>query len=275
MITAELRQRLLSFQQGKSLLTVLTGAGISAESGIPTFRGPEGYWTVGSKVYQPQEIATQTMLHLQPKDVWLWYLYRRGVCRAAQPNAGHHAVVELEKLFGDRFLLITQNVDGLHTRAGSSPERTYKIHGDLEWMRCLAECSATIYPLPEAFPAKARNSHLSDEEWALLTCPKCGEHTRPHILLWDECYNEEHFRFDSARRAADKTGLLIVVGTTGSTNLPNQVAYAVARRHGLVLDINIEHNTFSALAIESGGYFLQGSSEAILPEITAIFRAGV
>ena len=120
----------------QSPVTVLTGAGISAESGIPTFRGPEGYWTVGSAEYHPQEMATVRMFEQAPDDVWAWYLYRLGVCRRAQPNAGHLALVEMEALLGDRFTLITQNVDGLHLQAGNSPQRTFQIHGNISFMRC-------------------------------------------------------------------------------------------------------------------------------------------
>src|SRR2546426_10737611 len=95
----------------------LTGAGVSAESGIPTFRGRDGYWTVGSRDYHPQELATHAAFARMPWDVWAWYLYRRGVCRAAAPNPAHHALVRLAA--HPRFALVTQNVDGLHRRAGS------------------------------------------------------------------------------------------------------------------------------------------------------------
>src|SRR5690349_1125127 len=83
-------------------VVALTGAGISAESGIPTFRGEEGYWVVGSRNYMPQEMATQAMFQQAPEEVWRWYLYRFGVCRHAQPNAGHHALVALDRALGDR-----------------------------------------------------------------------------------------------------------------------------------------------------------------------------
>ena len=101
---------------------MLTGAGVSAESGIPTFRGREGYWTVGSTEYHPQEMATLQAFEAMPEEVWRWYLYRLGACREAQPNQAHRAIVRLEERLGDRFCLITQNVDGLHLRAGSSPD---------------------------------------------------------------------------------------------------------------------------------------------------------
>src|SRR2546428_9434824 len=96
---------------GEGRILVLTGAGISAESGIPTFRGKDGYWTVGSAVYQPQEIATFEMFSRVPEEVWRWYLWRFGVCRDARPNAGHAALVEMERALGDRFTLVTQNID--------------------------------------------------------------------------------------------------------------------------------------------------------------------
>ena len=140
--------------QSGGRLTVMSGAGISAESGIPTFRGPEGYWTVGSKVYHPREMATRAMFDRSPREVWHWYLYRMGVCRRAAPNAGHRAVADLERLLGERFTLITQNVDGLHLRAGSSPRRTLQIHGNVFFMRCAGECSAAVFPLPADVPAK-------------------------------------------------------------------------------------------------------------------------
>src|SRR5687767_24974 len=120
---------------GGGKVVVLTGAGVSAESGIPTFRGKEGYWTVGSREYHPQELATHEAFTQMPWDVWAWYLYRRAVCRAASPNAAHEACVRWDAALGARFALITQNVDGLHRRAGSPAERTFPIHGDIGLMR--------------------------------------------------------------------------------------------------------------------------------------------
>src|SRR5258706_15326963 len=89
-------------------IIALTGAGISAESGIPTFRGKEGYWTIGAREYHPQELATFEAFEAMPWSVWAWYLYRRGVCRAAAPNAAHAALVRLDAALQDRFALITQ-----------------------------------------------------------------------------------------------------------------------------------------------------------------------
>src|SRR5215831_9378621 len=93
-------------------VVVLTGAGISAESGIPTFRGKEGYWTVGAREYHPQELATHEAFRAMPWEVWAWYLYRRSVCRRAHPNPGHEALTRIAVALPDRFALVTQNVDG-------------------------------------------------------------------------------------------------------------------------------------------------------------------
>ena len=85
----------------------------------------------------------------------------------------------------DKFTLITQNVDGLHIRAGNSHNRTYQIHGNIEYMRCDQSCSMTLYPIPDDMPPISRDEDLSDKEWELLKCPGCGGKTRPHVLLWD------------------------------------------------------------------------------------------
>jgi len=257
-------------------LTILTGAGISAESGIPTFRGPEGYWTVGSHEYHPQEMATWDMFSRAPLEVWKWYLYRMGVCGRAKPNRGHLALVEMERLFQERFTLITQNVDNLHLRAGNSPERTFQIHGNIFFMRCAEECRETLYPLPAGVSGKSKDQDLTADEIELLKCPACGGTARPHVLWFDESYNEVHFKFESSLRAAARTDLLIIVGTAGATNLPNQVA-ALARQAGAVLvDINIEANPFSRLALANNkGFFLQESSGKALESILAVFKENV
>jgi NAD-dependent deacetylase len=253
---------------GSGKITVLTGAGISAESGIPTFRGPEGYWTVGSKVYQPQEMATFWMFTQQPDEVWRWYLYRMGICGAAQPNPGHLALVAMEQWFGDRFTLITQNVDGLHLRAGNTLARTYQIHGNVFYMRCSLECSQAFYPIPEAVRPKTKEENLTDSDREHLRCPLCGARSRPHILLFDESYNEHHYHFYSSLKTAQNTALLIVVGTAGATNLPNQVAREVYQRDGVIIDVNIETNPFAQLAENSlRGFFVKEPSASALPSI--------
>ena len=271
MLTDPIRKDLQEFALGKQRMTVLTGAGISAESGIPTFRGPEGYWTVGSREYRPQEMATYRTFREQPWEVWAWYLYRIGVCTAAEPNPGHRAVAALEEAFPGRFTLITQNVDNLHLRAGNSLENTYQIHGNIYYTRCQAECGYGVQPLPKGLTGKEKGETLSEREKSLLVCPRCGSTLRPHVLWFDESYDETHYRYNSSLEIANQTDLLLTVGTSGATNLPQQVAWLVYQNGGTILDINLERNPFSELAEESsGGGFIQGKSAEALPEIARL-----
>lgn len=264
----DFKKALQDWASGSGRITVLTGAGISAESGIPTFRGPEGYWTIGSKEYHPQDMATYRMFRQKPEEVWKWYLYRIGVCRKAQPNAGHLALVAMETLFKDRFTLITQNVDNLHIRAGSSLQNTFQIHGNIFFMRCVDECSLTIYPIPEGLNGKAKGQELTDIERRLLVCPDCGKGVRPHVLWFDEIYNEHFYRYQSSLNVAAETKLLIVVGTSGATNLPNQIAWEVQNNGGIIVDINLAENPFAYLALKSRrGFCIQEPSCDALPRI--------
>jgi len=273
----DLTRVLKEVAQSSGRITILTGAGISAESGIPTFRGPEGFWTIGSQEYQPQEMATYQMFRQKPDEVWKWYLYRIGICGQARPNAGHLALVEMEKLFGNRFILITQNVDNLHVRAGSSLENTFQIHGNIFYTRCAHQCSQKIHPVPAGLTGgKAKGEELTETERELLVCPDCGKRTRPHVLWFDEMYDEHYYRYQSSLNAAAVTDLLIVVGTSGTTNLPNQIVWVVKSRDGIIVDINIEENPFSHLAVKSRqGFFIKEPSNTALPRILKILKTGL
>jgi NAD-dependent protein deacetylase/lipoamidase len=247
----------------------LTGAGISAESGIPTFRGAEGFWQVGSRHYQPQELATYAAFRRMPAAIWAWYLHRYSRCRAAKPNRAHLALAALETRIGDGFLLVTQNVDGLHPRAGNSTGRTYRIHGDLDLTRCAAECSPELTPMPPRFAAWERGRALDDEAREALTCTRCGDWLRPHVLWFDECYDEARYHFESSMAAAAACRLLVVVGTSGATTLPMHVATTVADRGGAFLVVDPEPSTFAAMAqANPNGCFVRGKASDIVPAIT-------
>lgn len=272
MLSESIQHTLTDWYQSGLPITILTGAGVSAESGIPTFRGPEGYWKVGSRNYKPQEIGTYQMFRQRPEEVWKWYLFRRTVCHQSSPNPGHEAIVNLEEMFQDRFALITQNVDGLHLRAGNSLERTFLVHGSLEYVRCADGCTRELFPFPEGIGDKTRETELTEAEKKILTCPYCGDWTRPHILWFDEYYDEEYYRFQSSMMRALETGLLITIGTSGATTLPVRVVEVVLSREVPMIDINIAPNVFGQSAERSGhGYFIQGSSGEILPEIVRHF----
>lgn len=239
----------------------LTGAGISAPSGIPTFRGEGGYWTVGSDNYRAEELATYAAFSEMPREVWGWYLYRRGVCVGAAPNAAHEAVARTQREL-PKCTLVTQNVDGLHLRAGSPTESTFEVHGNIGFMRPVHGRQIVEIPLPVEWP---RGRRLSDEQFAALSFD--GQPTRPHVLWFDESYDEEHYRFESSIRAAMSADLLIVVGSQGTTNLPLQMAALCARRAVPSIVVDPNDNRFAQIARGSDGVVVSDSATDVLPSL--------
>ncbi len=271
MVSEALAQTLRTFDPHRHRLVALTGAGVSAESGIPTFRGNDGFWRIGSRDYQPQEIATMETFRQYPEKVWQWYLYRLGLCRSAAPNPGHEALAAMEAGLGGRFTLITQNVDGLHLAAGNTHARTLEIHGNLSYMRCARECTPGITPLPLPGTRRDRDTPLTEAETTQLHCPSCGGWGRPHVLWFDEIYNEHYYRAQTALGAASRATLLLVAGTSGATNLPNRIVYLAARRGVTIIEINIAPSPFSRLVTGSpGGEFIQAPAGEVLPEVAAL-----
>jgi NAD-dependent deacetylase len=175
-------------------LFVLTGAGISAESGLATFRGSGGLWN-GHRV---EEVATPEAWTANPELVWRFYSMRRRDAAAARPNAGHAALATLEQQMPDRFYLCTQNVDDLHERAGSA--RIHHMHGTLFHSRCV-RCN-----LP--FEDRALYEKAAD----LPKCRKCGAAVRPHIV-W---FGEIPLEMEAIDAELDRATVLLVVGTSGS-----------------------------------------------------------
>jgi NAD-dependent deacetylase len=174
---------------------VLTGAGISAESGLPTFRASDGLWA-GHRV---EDVCTPEALEMNPALVWQFYSERREQGAKAEPNPGHIALAELEGKLGDRFFLCTQNVDDLHERAGSS--RLVHMHGELAKARCENECGQP--------PVEDHTVYKSLEEVGHCVC---GARLRPHIVFFGEIPLE----MDRIQREIARATLMMVVGTSGS-----------------------------------------------------------
>ena len=265
-LTVEMLNRLIrSSLEQSGFIVWLTGAGISAESGIPTFRGKDGYWQVGSQHYQPQDMATLAAFHAMPDEVWSWYLYRRGICRAARPNKAHLAIAAAEKLLKSRFRLITQNVDGLHLRAGHDASRIFQIHGNIDFMRPLG--GGPPVPISPEIPTRwPREKRLSPQEREFLCIE--GQPARPHVLWFDETYDEDNFYFESSLKVALDAALLVVIGTTGATNLPLQIGQLAFRQKVPLIVINPEPNPFSRWIEphnDRRGLFLQGTAGHWVP----------
>jgi NAD-dependent deacetylase len=239
-----LEQARESIAQARSL-AVLTGAGVSAESGVPTFRGAGGLW----KDFKPEELATPEAFARDPRLVWEWYDWRRGLIAEAQPNAAHRALVELEKR-KPAFTLITQNVDGLHDLAGSG--KILKLHGDIWRMRCL-ECGANFpnrrVPLPKLPPHCA-----------------CGGTARPGVVWFGEPLPEGMMK--EAEHAAATAEVFLVIGTSAMV-YPAAGLIPFAKEKGAkVIEINPEETPFTS----SVDYALQGKAAELLPELIATSR---
>lgn len=269
MISERIKELLEYCLKKDKKISFLVGAGISADSGIPTFRGKDGYWVIGSKNYKAQEIGTKRYFNLNPHEVLKFYLYRKSISQFAKPNQSHLMLKEIEDLLKNKFALISQNVDGLHKKAGNSIENTFLIHGDHDFMRCGDECSNELYSFPKNIQLKHRKKdQLTEEELNILICPKCGGVLRPHVLWFDEAYNEKFFKKESVLRISKETGILFILGTSGETTLPQTVAKNVLAKSGMVVDINIAESYFSEmLKNKKNGMVIQSQSSPFLMEL--------
>jgi NAD-dependent deacetylase len=220
-------------------LAVLTGAGISAESGVPTFREAQtGLWSR----YDPQQLATQQAFDDNPQLVWDWYTWRRGIISGSQPNPGHTALVDLEK-FIPEFTLITQNVDGLHQSAGS--HKVVELHGNIFRSKCVRE-----------------NKPISDERQpkaAVPRCPDCGGYLRPDVVWFGESLPED--ALEKAIHAASSCQAFLSIGTSTLVHPAASLPFLARRNGALILEINPQTTPLTALA----SYSIRGNAGDILP----------
>lgn len=222
---------------------VITGAGVSAESGIPTFRGAGGLW----EGFRAEELATPGAFAEDPERVWRWYRWRRGICTEAAPNPAHRAIAAMDEVYPG-FLLATQNVDGLHPRAGS--RRLVELHGNIHTGRC-TECER-IAPLPrEVEPADA----------PLPRCPDCRGLVRPHIVWFGETYwpgvMEEAWAF------AEHAEVALVAGTSGMVHAPIAIADHARSRGAFLVDVNPAFTEVGARA----DAWLEGPAGEVMPAL--------
>jgi NAD-dependent deacetylase len=224
-------------------VAALTGAGISAESGLATFRDAQtGLWAR----FDPRELATPAAFARNPKLVWDWYAWRRERVAAARPNAGHFALAALEQRFSD-FVLVTQNVDGLHGRAGS--RNVVELHGNIGRVKCSRE-------------------DVIVENWETVAgevprCPKCRAFLRPDVVWFEEMLPASALA--AAEAAARRCELLLVIGTSAEV-YPAASLPALAREHGAVIvEINPNNTPLSTIA----DFVLRGPSGSVLPALVA------
>jgi len=220
----ELPQEFLKTASRARYVMVLTGAGISAESGLATFRGQDGWW----RNYHPQDLATPQAFYKDPRLVWEWYQWRREQALKAQPNPGHLAIAVMEKLFPE-FLLATQNVDGLHQRAGSL--KMVELHGNIHRSRCF-RCQKPYPSIPNDNQIPPRCS--------------CGGLLRPDVVWFGEELPRDVLK--QAWEAASQAQLFFVIGTSGLVQ-PAASLPLVARRSGaFVIEVNPEESSLTEMA---------------------------
>ncbi len=241
-IPNELIQRLTTARS----VTVLTGAGVSAESGVLTFRDAQtGLWAR----YRPEDLATPGAFRRNPKLVWEWYAWRRKLVAEAKPNLAHVALVEMEKLFPD-FHLITQNVDGLHQRAGS--RNVVELHGNITRTKCFAEGTVV--------------SHWAETGEVPPRCPNCGGLLRPDVVWFEEPMPEAEM--EQATRASTKCEIFLSVGTSTVVYPAASLPFEAMRSGATVVEINPQATPFTAQA----HFALSGAAGVVLPEMLASLR---
>ena len=234
---------------GARRVVALTGAGISAESGVPTFRGAEGLW----RTHDPMQLATPKGFQRRPRDVWAWYRWRQALVRRCAPNAGHAALVRLEDRLGDGFTLVTQNVDGLHARAGS--RRVYELHGNLFRDRC-TQCQRGVDV--SGAPDVPVDPDDPTRDPPLPACGACGGLLRPGVVWFREALPMRVL--EAAEEAVAHGELLLVIGTSGVVYPAAGLAGLARRAGGRVVVINPEPTPHGAVA----DVVLQGGAGAVL-----------
>jgi NAD-dependent deacetylase len=237
MIPNDLIQKL----QAVKRVVVLTGAGVSQESGLRTFRDAQtGLWAQ----YRPEELASPEAFQRDPKLIWDWYAWRREAVKGVRPNPGHYALVEIEKRISE-FVLITQNVDGLHRMAGT--QKMLELHGNIQRVRC-ADCFTVT-------------DSWDDDAESVPLCRECHGLLRPDVVWFGEALPRD--QLEGAVDAARSCEVFFSVGTSGLVQPAASLAFAAHNRGAVIVEINTEATPLTPKA----DYFLQGRSGEILPHI--------
>lgn len=239
---------LISALRHANHIAVLTGAGVSAESGVPTFRDAQtGLWSQ----FNPEELATREAFARNPKLVWEWYAYRRELVARVKPNVGHYALAELERR-AKKFTLVTQNIDSLHERAGS--KNIIELHGNIFRTKCFRE------------DTRATNWFSTDE--IPPRCPRCGSYLRPDVVWFGEMLPRR--ALDVSFRAAESCDVFFSIGTSGVVEPAASLPFIALQNGAMVIEVNPDETPLSA----SATFRLAMPSGFALPLIVEKLRAG-
>lgn len=241
MARIEIPQRLVDQIRDAGHIAVLTGAGTSAESGVPTFREAQtGLWAQ----YNPQELATPSAFRRNPQLVWEWYEWRRGLVADAAPHPGHYALAQLERI-ASKFTLITQNVDGLHQDAGS--EHVIELHGNIRRSKCFEE-GTVVESWQETDEVPPR-------------CPDCGAYLRPDVVWFGESLSPG--ALDAAIVATTSCDVFLSVGTSTVVQPAAALPFEALRAGATVVEINPDATPLS----DRAHYVLRGPAGEVLPAL--------
>ncbi len=237
----EFSQEMLECLRSASRICALTGAGVSQESGLRTFRDVQsGLWTQ----YKPEDLATPEAFQRDPKLVWDWYAWRREAIKGVRPNSGHTALARISGLIAE-FTLITQNVDGLHGRAGSN--RVIELHGNIQRVRCL--------------DGDGVFDSWEEGKEGVGCCPKCGGYLRPDVVWFGERLSQAQLA--AALKASRTCQVFLSIGTSAIVQPAATLAYAARNRGAKLIEINVESTPLTPKV----DYFLKGKSGEILPAL--------
>jgi NAD-dependent deacetylase len=240
-VSIHLSDRLVKVLATATRAVAFTGAGISAESGVPTFRGTDGIWNK----LKPEELASMNGFMKNPALVWEWYVHRKTIMAAIAPNAGHRALVRMERHF-EEFAVVTQNIDNLHTRAGS--RRVMELHGNIERNYCM-QCGKQY---PDAAVVTERG---------IPTCPACGGRIRPDVVWFGEMLPDDEW--EAAVRATVGAELFFSIGTSGVVYPAASLPLMAHEAGAYVVEINPEPTPLTSHADE----FLRGPAGTLLPAV--------
>ncbi|UCE11910.1 MAG: NAD-dependent deacylase [Candidatus Thorarchaeota archaeon] len=222
----------------------LTGSGVSKESNIPTFRGKDGLW----RNYDAMELATPTAFARNPQLVWEWYSWRQGLISECSPNPAHLTLAKWEAS-GLLKSLITQNVDGLHVRAGS--KNVQEVHGDLWALKCTS-CT--------------HRSRLSSPASSIPSCPDCGSHLRPDVVWFGESLDPTVMA--SVSQELEKTDVCLVIGTSALVQPAASFPLVVSKQGGSLIEVNIEQTPLTQFV----NFHLSGPAGQILPRLDELLE---
>lgn len=232
--------KLISLLKRAERIMVSTGAGISTESGVPAFRGEGGLW----ENFRPEELATPEAFQRDPAKVWKWYDWRRQMIRKVEPNSGHYALVEMESMI-PRFFLFTQNIDGLHQKAGS--KMVHELHGNIWRVRCLKE-------------KKIFESFETPFQEIPPRC-SCGSLIRPDVVWFGEPLPVEVLT--TAHQVAENCDFFFLIGSSATVEPAASLAFVAKNSGAVIVEINDEITPVTEIANEC---FL-GKSGVILPAL--------